>query len=114
MRAKPIPPDIFAIAVALRVNDAAQFLGISRSKLYQLLKEGKLNSYRPELVSDTKTNLVAGAPLTRRLNRYFLSMAGFLGEVFLRFFMIFTLANVSGFPRPGPSRNICPTPRGGP
>jgi excisionase family DNA binding protein len=43
MRQKPIPP----IAFALRVNDACAFLGIGRSKLYQLVHQGKLHAYRP-------------------------------------------------------------------
>lgn len=35
------------IAVALRINDACIYLGISRSKMYQLIKAGKLTSYKP-------------------------------------------------------------------
>jgi excisionase family DNA binding protein len=47
MRPKPIPPAQLAVAVALRVNDAAQYLGIGRSKLYSLIKAGKPTPYRP-------------------------------------------------------------------
>jgi excisionase family DNA binding protein len=46
-RAKPIPPAILACSVALRVNDAAQFLGIGRSKLYERIRSGRLTAHRP-------------------------------------------------------------------
>jgi excisionase family DNA binding protein len=47
MRPKPIPPDKLAIAVALRVDDTCAFLGIGRSKLYQLVQQGKITPHKP-------------------------------------------------------------------
>jgi excisionase family DNA binding protein len=47
MRARPISSDRLAVATALRIDDAAAFLGIGRSKLYQLIGAGKLKVYRP-------------------------------------------------------------------
>jgi predicted DNA-binding transcriptional regulator AlpA len=42
MRPKTIPPDKVATAFSLRVEDACAFLGIGRSNLYNLIKQGKL------------------------------------------------------------------------
>jgi excisionase family DNA binding protein len=47
VRPKPIPPAQLAVAFALRVNDACAVLGISRSKLYQLVQQGKLVPHKP-------------------------------------------------------------------
>jgi excisionase family DNA binding protein len=47
MRPTPIPPDKLAISVALRVNDACAYLSIGRSKMYQLIKVGKLTPHNP-------------------------------------------------------------------
>jgi hypothetical protein len=43
-RRVPIDPSILAVAETLRVNDAVQISGLSRSSLYKLLNSGALLS----------------------------------------------------------------------
>jgi excisionase family DNA binding protein len=46
LRGGQIPPEILAVAEALRIDDAARLFGISRSTIYNLLNAGLLPSAR--------------------------------------------------------------------
>lgn len=44
IQVRKVDPSILAIAEAVRINDAVQLSGLSRSSLYSLMNEGKLPS----------------------------------------------------------------------
>ena len=58
----PLPPDV---AITYRVNDAAKVSGLSRSKIYELIGEGKLRSVmvagRRLIPADALRSLLLGA-----------------------------------------------------
>jgi excisionase family DNA binding protein len=58
----PLPPDV---AITYRVNDAARVAGLSRSKIYELIGEGKLRSVlvggRRLIPADALRDLLRGA-----------------------------------------------------
>ena len=58
----PLPPDV---AITYRVNDAAKVAGLSRSKIYELIGEGKLRSVmvagRRLIPADALRGLLLGA-----------------------------------------------------
>jgi excisionase family DNA binding protein len=58
----PLPPDV---AITYRVNDAAKVVGLSRSKIYELIGEGKLRSVmvagRRLIPSDALRDLLRGS-----------------------------------------------------
>ena len=60
--AAPLPPDV---AITYRVNDAAKVAGLSRSKIYELIGEGKLRSVmvagRRLIPADALRGLLLGA-----------------------------------------------------
>jgi excisionase family DNA binding protein len=61
-KGNPLPPDV---AITYRVNDAAKVAGLSRSKIYELIGEGKLRSVmvagRRLIPADALRGLLLGA-----------------------------------------------------